>query len=167
MWRQILGSSVVRYDEISFGQSFLARRLTGHPGPGIGFGETAMGNESIHRYVRVGIDDDGSLGRIRLALDQQRYVQDHHVVRGPLLLDTSIDLGADPWVDDRVQRFQFLVVVEDDVGDRLPIEGSVGVEDSVTEVINHRGKDAATGRLKFAHYQIGVDHNRTAIAEGG
>ena len=70
-------------------------------------------------------------------LDEQRHVVDHDGVGVGVLLQPAEHLDADGGVHDRLEVLAGRLVVEDDGGDRRPVERAVGGDDAGSEALDH------------------------------
>lgn len=124
-----------------------------------------MRDQSRHLSLDGNIDDDSSLQTFTGVLGEERNVEDDHVVGLSLFENSCVHESTHGRMHDGVQLLQCIGIAEHDAGHRGSIECAIGREDVRTECIGQLLEHGRTRLLNLASDRIGIDHDRTSLAE--
>ncbi len=125
-----------------------------------------MPHEALDSQFRVDVHHDHAGETVELFCDrlavgphEQREVEHDDRAGSLRLLPSRLDLDRQRGVHDVVDRLQFVLVVEDDLGDRGAIEGPVDCDDPLTPPFHHGLEHRRARLLELPHDPVGVDQD--------
>ncbi len=156
-------AGVVDHD-VGCRQALFPGGLRGDAGAGIAGGVAAL-DESGHPHVVGGVDHDNEVvGALHVQLHQQRHIVNEHCLRGQSG-DQCSGARGDSGMSDAVEGLSRIRVGEDDVGQGLPVQAAVAVQDARAERLDEGLQAFGAGLDHLAGDGIGVDDVGAKVRE--
>ena len=165
------GAGVVDH-HIGNGTSVLATGLIGHSRSHVILREAAELDETLDGNLRVDVDHHDP-GQVRVPVlvggtvgpHEQRDIEHDNRIGAEHRFALGLHLLADRRVDKVIECLQFVLIVENDLGDGLAVEAAIGRHDRVAPAFDHAGEDRTARGLQFSNDAVRVDQHGAPLHE--